>query len=163
MMKVFEVKQECKDCGGTGLYPGGFEHDGAAVVCYTCEGIGGHVFRHDYEEFSGRKDAQVEIKRVFQANPGIGIGEDAKKGLTLEDFGGMPYHDWLAGKPFPAGSEMRRFACPAWWYQRVDYKKKPDWKECLGCGFFSGCKHFGSKEVCWARWDEEQANKKKGA
>ena len=77
----------------------------------------------------------------------------------------MPYEDWDAGEPFPAGSENRKFTCPAWWYHIVDYKKKPDWKE---CGMekrdlekrdpFSDCKHFCNKAQCWKRWDREIAN-----
>jgi hypothetical protein len=50
---------------------------------------------------------------------------------------------------------MRKYTCPAWWYQSADYKKKPNWKECLACGSFSSCKHFSIKQNCWDRFDKE--------
>lgn len=54
------------------------------------------------------------------------------------------------------GEKMRKFTCPAWWYQSVDYEKKPDWEECIGMGSFSNCKHFKNKDFCWERFDKEQ-------
>jgi len=93
------------------------------------------------------------IKRVFQANPGIGIGESEQLKLSLEDFGGMPYREWALGLSFPPKSEMRKYTCPAWWYQRVNYKLKPKWDECIKFGSFSRCTHFKTKEKCWQRFD----------
>jgi len=92
---------------------------------------------------------------VLKANPGIGVGVLAERGLTLESFGGMPYKDWLNGKPFPAGSEMRDYTCPAWFYQSADYDRKPGWDWCTISGTFSGCSHFSTKEKCWERFDKE--------
>jgi hypothetical protein len=71
----------------------------------------------------------------------------------------MAYDEWLAGKPFPEKSEMRRFVCPAWWYQTVDYEKKPKWGWCNGCGAFSACTRFATKQTCWDRLDDEQQMK----
>lgn len=150
-MKV-EFDEECPSCHGTGLYVGCAEHDGAAVVCSTCKGTGKHHFVHEYDEFTVRKD-RPKVTRVFEANPGIGIGKNDT--LELSDFGGMPYQDWKQNKPFPEHSEMRKFTCPAWWYQTVDYKKKPRWEECIGCGAFSDCKYFSKKEDCWMCFDME--------
>lgn len=155
-MKTIKLKIVCRSCGGTGLYSGMAEHDGAAVVCHTCEGTGCDNYEFDYEDFIERKPAK-KVKRVYEANPGIGIGEDPKKNLNLEDFGGIPYKDWKDGKPFPRGSEMRKYTCPMWWYQSTDYEKKPHWNECqetLG-GYISTCKYFGTKEKCWKRFDDE--------
>jgi hypothetical protein len=67
----------------------------------------------------------------------------------------LDYKDWLVGNPFPEKGEMREAVCPAWWYQNVDYKRKPEWDECTGCGRFSDCKNFKTKEKCWERFDKE--------
>lgn len=152
---------ECESCGGTGLYVGFAEHDGSAVVCRTCGGTGEDKVDYTYTPFKQRKDKRG-IKRVYQVNAGIGIGVGEVNGetFTLEDFGGMPFKEWALGLPFPKGSEMRRFTCPAWWYQTANYEKKPDWKSCNICGSFSNCSSFKSKDECWKRWDKEFGGKK---
>ena len=150
----FETDEKCQSCGGTGLYRGMAEGKGAAVVCAKCKGTGCHHFVHEWDEFKGRVTRE-NVQRVIAVNPGIGVG--ANEQYRLEDFGGMPYADWLDGKPFPEGSEMRRFTCPCWWYQGADYKRKPEWDECwktLG-HTFSRCEFFENKVACWARWDRE--------
>jgi hypothetical protein len=152
MKKVIEFDEKCQSCGGTGLYCGMAERNGAAIVCHTCKGTGRHKFRHEYEEFNGRVD-RPGVVRVYQTNPGIMIGTG--NGHRLEDFGGMPVKEWEAGLPFLPGMENRAFTCPCWWYQSADYKLKPDWRECnesLGRSF-SGCPHFANKAECWKRWD----------
>ncbi len=143
--------QECKSCKGTGLYIGMAEKDGSAVVCYNCEGTGESKHTVEYDNFNGRK-YNGKVKWVYQTNPGIGIGDGGK--YTFQDFGGMCYEDWLKGHNFPPKSEMRKFVCPAWWYQSVDYNKKPDWCDCLGVSF-NNCDEFKKKEKCWERWDKE--------
>ncbi len=152
-MNTIEVDQVCTDCKGTGLYVSFAEHNGAAIVCYSCKGSGKIHFVHQYESFTERKKTPKTIRRVFEVNPGIGIGENAT--LHLEDFGGMPVEDWKAGKPFPKHSEDRLHTCPAWWYQAADYDKKPDWETCIPCGSFSDCPHFKDKAFCWKRFDQE--------
>lgn len=152
MKKVIEINEKCPKCKGTGLYQGMGERDGAAVVCYACKGTGCHQFRHEYEDFTERESAPG-VRRVFETNTGICIGEG--RGHKLSDFGGMLVAEWESGKLFPPGSENRQFTCPAWWYQSADYKKKPEWQECLACGAFSGCPKFIDKEQCWKRWDKE--------
>jgi len=153
-MPVIKVVEKCKDCEGTGLYIGMAEKGGAAVVCHTCKGTGCREFIHEYEKFTGRID-RTDVKRVYLANPGISIGEG--NGYVLEDFGGMSYEEWKQGKEFAPGTENRKCTCPAWWYQTVDYDKKPNWKECSSTWgtSFSQCKNFSTKEMCWKRWDEE--------
>jgi hypothetical protein len=79
--------------------------------------------------------------------------------LTLETFGGVPHEEWAKLKnpnKFPPRTEMRRWACPAWWYQCVDYDLKPQWKECIGCGSFRDCSCYPDKEKCWERFDKEK-------
>jgi len=153
--KTIEFQQECQSCNGTGLYIGMAERDGSSVVCHHCKGTGEVTFKHSYNEFTGRKKPEKEIKIVVETNPGIAIGNG--HGCKLENFGGLSFDDWDKGKPFPPGSEMRKYTCPAWWYQSANYKLKPNWAEC-GFGVFSACKHFGSKELCWERWDTENNN-----
>jgi len=151
-MKIFEVKEKCSQCDGTGLYVGLAERDGASVVCSHCKGSGCFEFKHEYEEFSSRT-IRKGIKRVLQNNVGIvvGSGDNCK----LEDFGGITYKEWLNDGKFPNGSEMRNYSCPAWWYQCSDYDKKPNWDECIFGGSFSSCKHFCDKSKCWERSDNE--------
>ena len=151
MKHIVEFDEKCKSCKGTGLYVGIGERDGSAVVCHECDGTGKSHFKREYEDFDARAKRK-DIERVYEANPGIGIGNG--NGHYLEEFGGMPYKDWLNGKPFLPKSEMRKFVCPAWWYQSVDYKKKPNWKECE-YGSFSSCASFPNKDKCWERWDKQ--------
>jgi hypothetical protein len=156
-MKTIEYDCECDSCKGTGLYQGFAEKDGAAVVCHTCDGKGWFHEKITYKETDKNRKGRKGIKRVFITNPGIGIGEgpvDGKK-LKLEDFGGLSYADWAAGKEFGEGTEMRAYTCPAWWYQSADNDKKPEWKECQFCGCFSDCKHYHDKAKCWERFDKE--------
>jgi hypothetical protein len=148
----FEVDEICQSCHGTGVFIGMGERNGAAVVCSTCDGTGKHHYVHEYEEFKERVD-NPKVKWVIETNPGIGIGQDVE--FKFEDFGGMNYKDWKKTGKFPIKSEMRKFTCPAWWYQSADYTKKPHWNECIGCGSFSGCSSFATKELCWKRFDKE--------
>jgi len=153
-MKI-EFDEVCKSCGGTGLYIGMAERDGAAVVCHTCKGTGCHHFVHEYEEFQERIPPTKPVVRVYEVNPGVVIGKGSN--LSLDDFGGMYYSQWKAGMPFSEGMENRKFTCPTWWYQTADYNKAPNWNECYSClgRRFSRCPYFITKEDCWQRWDEE--------
>jgi hypothetical protein len=155
MGEHFEVKAKCKSCGGTGIYVGFGEKDGAGIVCHTCNGTGCQIIKIDWEPFHCRIKTD-KVKRVFRCNPGIFIGESDDGKLRLKDFGGMPYDEWWKGLPFPSRGEMRQFVCPTWWYQNVAYSPKPNWKECVMGGSFSECKYFPEKNKCWERWDEEQ-------
>jgi hypothetical protein len=148
----FEVEAECKSCNGTGIYVGIAEHCGAGVVCHTCKGTGKVKLNLEWNDFHCRR-IRSGIERVYRVNPGIVIGTG--KGHTLDQFGGMPYEDWLRDDCFSPGSEMREFTCPAWYYQSAQYELKPDWPECTHSSF-PHCEHFGNKRACWARWDREQ-------
>ena len=149
-----EIVRQCKACDGTGIYVGLAERDGAGVVCHKCKGTGREVLTINAAPFASRV-ARNDIKRVYAVNPGIVIGEGKDKQYKLSDFGGKPYIDWLVDPTFLPGAENRKFTCPARWYQSADYDLGPNWEECLGCGSFSNCDHFGEKEKCWQRWDEE--------
>jgi hypothetical protein len=144
---TFDWTEACPECKATGIYRGCGELPGAGVVCYKCKGTGERKGHIEWDDFEG-KQLRDDVLRVYIHNPGIGVDADPI-------FGGMPYADWWEGKPFPKGSEMRWSVCPAWWYQGVGYKKKPRWDECVRCGAFSDCKHFGTKHRCWERWDRE--------
>jgi hypothetical protein len=151
---VIEFDKRCQDCKGTGVYKGFAENDGFAVICFTCKGTGCYHTKYEYDDFEG-KIFDSSIHTVLKTNPGIGIGIDKKQNLSKDSFGGMPYQDWWEGKEFPKKSEMRKFVCPAWWYQSADYNLKPNWKECNGHGIFSSCKKFCNKEECWEKFDQE--------
>ena len=144
-MKI-ELVEKCKECKGTGVYIGLAEREGFGVVCNHCGGTGKFKFIYEYEEFDGR--GMADVHTIVETNPGIVMGGEL-------DFGGMPYADWLAGKKFTQGMEMRNFTCPAWWYQSANYSKKPEWEECIFCGRFSECANFTTKEECWKRFDAE--------
>jgi hypothetical protein len=154
MKRTIEFDQQCQSCNGTGLYVGLAERNGAAVICRTCRGTGCYRFKHEYDDFHG-KQTSPNVKRVFEANPGIVIGQS--RGLALEDFGGISVKDWQEGKPFPPKSENRKYTCPCWWYQSVNFKLKPEWDECFAAlgSSFSACPCFDDKAKCWERWDKE--------
>jgi len=152
---VFETDCQCVECKGSGLYVGLAERDGAAVVCYKCKGTGKAHIKIEWEDFEGRRELPG-VARVVANNPGVVVGQDDATGLALTDFGGQSYEDWKAGKPFPPGSEMRKYVCPAWWYQTANYDLKPHWHECICGGSFYSCKHFDEMAECWARWDRER-------
>jgi len=157
---VIEFNRKCESCKGTGLYVGFAEKDGAAVVCHDCKGTGCYHTKIEYDDFEGRI-TRDDVERVYETNPGIGIGKGMEGGdrYELSDFGGMSYSAWINGYKFGAGTENRRFTCPAWWYQSANYEKKPDWNECLSAlgRTFSHCDHFKDKNKCWERWDKEFA------
>lgn len=153
-MEEIKVKDTvCETCDGSGLYCGMAEKRGAAVVCSYCNGTGKVDIEISYRKFKEKKILDG-IERVYETNPGIGIGSTER--YQLSDFGGMPYDEWFNGGSFPKRSEMRNFSCPAWWYQCANYELKPDWDECVGCGSFSGCENFITKWKCWDRFDKEQ-------
>ena len=155
-----EYVKKCTSCEGTGIYEGFAERDGFGVICHNCKGIGKVYAKIEYEEFV-KRNSRKGIHTVLQANPGIGIGIDEKQGLNIHSFGGMDYKEWQKTGKFPEKSEMRKYTCPAWWYQGVDYNKKPNWKtgdiQCQVFGTFSGCDNFKRKEKCWEKFDKENS------
>lgn len=152
MKHLWKQQAKCSSCKGTGVYKGIGEKGKVGVVCCNCKGTGQIELKVEWEDFEERI-IRDNIKRVVEVNPGMFISENP-------EFGGMPYEDWLKGKPFPLKSENRKYICPCWWYQSANYDLKPDWKECRGnCGIsFSSCSHFKNKHLCWERWDREGKN-----
>lgn len=153
--KVFEALVKCEACAGTGIYKGFGECKGNGVVCSRCDGKGARQHRFEYTPFTERK-VRRGVKWVFEHNPGIGMDSDPKLGM-----GGMSYKDWQSGKPFPAGSEPRKYVCPAWYYQGCNYDLKPEWDICTGFGAFRNCDNFKKKASCWKRWDKEFGSKRR--
>lgn len=154
-MKI-ELEEVCRACGGTGLYRGMGEREGAAVVCHYCKGSGCLQYVHEYEPFRKRKPV-AEVTHVFKRNPGICIGT-AKGKHKLSDFGGMSYTEWAKGKKFPPRSEMREFTCPFWWYGQREKVSGCD-EGSAGCRY-SDCKHFSNKSKCWAEFDAQKEKEK---
>lgn len=159
MSPTFERDVECRSCHGTGLYSGMAERDGAAVVCHKCHGTGCERITLTYTEFTQRRPAPLETRRVFRTNPGIVIGEG--DGYRLEDFGGVPLGEWQQDPTLltARGTEDRLHTCPAWFYQNADYKLKPDFndaeRKCSLGGAFWRCQFFEQKAGCWAKFDRE--------
>jgi hypothetical protein len=128
--------------------------------CEVHRGGSGYIFfKMEYQEFHARK-LRDDVTWILQMNPGIVVGKGKHGEYVFSDFGGMPYQDWLKGRPFEIGMENRMFTCPAWWYQNADYNKKPNWDECDGTlgSSFSSCPSFVSKEKCWKKWDKQYKN-----
>ncbi len=143
----------CTSCNGSGLYVGMAEKDGMAVTCSSCKGTGAVHRVIKWTDPPRQLITRDDVRWVIECSPGIFTGITDE--YPLGAFGGMSYEDWKAGTPFTQGMEMRKFACPAIWYQAADYKKKPKWDECH-CGFFKDCPHFKIMALCWERYDEEE-------
>ena len=146
-MTIIEFDEECSSCNGTGIYLGMAERDGYGVICYKCQGTGKRKHKHEFHEFTGRK-LIANVRHVVECNPGIVLGGSF-------DFGGMPYEDWIHGKNFEDGMEMRKFTCPSWWFQTADNNKRPNWNKCEWGVRFPECKYFHEKEKCWEEYDAE--------
>jgi len=143
------VEAQCDLCDGSGLcpYPYTSGSNDLAAVCSQCGGSGKMTIK--YTPFTGRKNKEG-IKRVIEYSIPY---------LNAELVGeyGLSYQDWLDGKPFGPGTEVRGYTCPLSWYQlSANVTKLPDWDECIDLGqVVSRCKRWKSKAECWKRWDEE--------
>lgn len=155
--KRIELKIKCQSCGGSGVFIGMAERDGIAVVCNTCKGTGCFNYAFEYEDFVERENKRG-IKHILRTNPGICVGTEGKEGkeYKFEDFGGISYSEWKELKDptnFPKNTEMRNFTCPKWWCQCAGKEYKNE--NCHFGGYFSDCKYFSSKELCWKDYDEK--------
>uniref|UniRef100_A0A6M3LT73 Uncharacterized protein n=1 Tax=viral metagenome TaxID=1070528 RepID=A0A6M3LT73_9ZZZZ len=154
---------ECSACDGTGLYQGMAEHNGAAVVCYKCNGTGKCSVKLTYQKFRGRK-IREGIERVYDASHGYFISaEDATndEGTTFPfSQWGCDYGDWLNGaEPIP----MRGLICP---YLHTNQKLQSEDVNGLyetrcskntHCGqLISNCPLWPEKEKCWEIFEEAQ-------
>jgi len=148
-MPKHTIPVECSACNGTGVYSGFAEKPGVAVVCNNCDGTGKAFI--SYNSFKGKKRRKGVII-VFQKNLGRVLGP--------QSLGGLSYKDWYEEKPFPKFEDRENY-CPAWWFQCMDYNKKPNWHECIGAGSFSDCKMYCRKSECWKKFDTHGPKEKK--
>ena len=132
---------ECQACGGTGLYKGMCERDGAAVVCEQCHGTGKtelRVFVGSFGYFHTDKDTSTE---------------DGKT-LHFSQYG-CSYEDWKAGvKPTP----MEELYCP-YIYRNLGIGNAPCSRCKTGCagigGRISACRFYSDKAKCWEEWHKK--------
>ena len=156
--KVIEMDIECQACNGTGVFTGMGERDGAAVMCYRCDGTGQSHYKFTYKEFTGRQKRK-DIKRVYLTGYGycvspkpidydrIGFVDMSKEGVSYEEF--------LEGKN---PKHIRKMACPL----LADQGKVHDLKlyddrcsDHCGYGNISSCDLYPDKNTCWDIFDKE--------
>lgn len=111
---TFKVSGEidCESCKGTGVYVGFAEHDGAAVICHSCNGNGKQNFSQTFTKFTGKKK-KSGIKRVYDGSHGYVISaKDVinDEGLFPFSQAGVDYNEWFEdGKePLP----LKFLMCP---------------------------------------------------
>ena len=159
---IVEGECECSSCRGTGLYKGMGEGEGAAVICYTCDGKGWVKVKETFAKFTKRR-LRRDVERVYLSGMGYRItSKDVRKHLETDKDGstgeiihfsqaGCSYKDWLKGaKPLP----LKELGCP---YQHTNQQLqskdvhnlyKTRCKEGL-CGYIPKCKFYGDKAKCW--------------
>jgi len=151
---IIEGECQCGSCGGTGLYIGMAERDGAAVVCRSCDGTGKVKIREVFNEFTGRR-RRNGVQRVYKTAGGYGITTKditTQEGKTIHfSRYGVDYRDWLIGEePRP----IEELHCP---YQHTNqdlqchdvnglYKNRCS-KALIG--LITDCKHYKNKAECW--------------
>lgn len=147
-----KITIQCSACNGTGLYKGCAERDGAAVVCYRCNGAGKTEF--SYEEFTGRKERK-DVKRVYDGSHGYVISDQdfSKDGKTVKfSEGGCTYEEWLNGAtPKP----IKDLYCP-YIHNNRGIGNEPLERCKRGCRGFrsiSDCDFYNDKITCWELYD----------
>lgn len=154
MKKTIEKQIVCQSCGGTGLYVGLAERDGAAVVCWKCKGTGCQFYKFTYEDFVSRK-RQEGVARVHKTGAGFCLTtKDTEVDGKVIEFskGGVSYDEWLEGnEPKP----MKELYCPLQWTGQA-------WKSPLYCkdhyfGMISECPYRKEHGLspCWAEYAKE--------
>lgn len=137
----------CTACSGTGLYVGMGERNGAAVVCYRCQGTGRQAYT--YEPFTERKAPPDTVTTVHVAR-GYGLDSSSR--------GGLPIEQWQPGAIVPADEA---YYCP-FIYTNQEWCSNPDLLPQIGkptpprmpTGQISSCKHWANKSRCWALFRE---------
>ena len=152
-----EIKIECSDCKGTGLYKGACEQDSCAVVCRTCGGKGYAIFK--YEEFIGKK-VREGITRVFGKSCGFVHGAEDYKATDGEVLHfsryGCSYQEWLNGvEPKP----MEELVCPYYYYNNgIGSEPLDKCRQNLGWGDrISECKLYKKKAKCWEEFYKRES------
>jgi hypothetical protein len=147
----------CKSCGGTGLYVGLAERDGAAVVCTTCTGSGKAVYQ--YQPFQGRMAAPSSVTSVH-------VGRGYVLGADPRCDGGVPIGDYEPGMVVPADEQLY---CPylytsqAWCARpEVLYPGSAPSAPLMLGSRISECKHWDDKAECWRRFHAEAPSEAKG-
>ena len=151
MKKVFEVDIKCQSCGGTGLYVGLDERDGAAVVCYTCKGTGKQHHKFTYEEFTERV-VRDDVRRVFKTTCGYVHSADdvvADAETILFSTAGVSYERWLLGnEPMP----LKTLYCPKMWtHQKWDSESCK--KHCRAGSSINHCPNKCNMAQCWEEYE----------
>lgn len=88
-----EIKVECRECGGTGLYRGFAEREGTAVVCLRCNGTGCRKIMFEvgeiiYTPYLGRKKRQ-DVHFVYESQGTLvfaGVGAKRGTEMTYSEF-----------------------------------------------------------------------------
>lgn len=134
----------CTACGGTGLYVGMGERNGAAVVCTRCQGTGKQAY--SYEPFTERQPAPASVTTVHVGR-GYLIGNEPQEG-------GLPIEQWQPGAVVPADESSY---CPFLytnqeWCSNPDLPPQTDGRDPprMPNGQISSCKHWANKAECWA-------------
>lgn len=109
--KKMTLIYECEECGGSGIYTHNPSfHDGAALVCRSCNGKGYMEF--NYTPFTGRKPTPSGVKRIFKAKPFSGPyyseNHTFEDGKTVEySKYGCTVEEWEKGvKPKPVPDKL---------------------------------------------------------
>lgn len=150
----FEEDVECTACGGTGLYQGFAEKDGAAVVCYICKGTGKQHVSYTFTKFEKRQ-TRPNVKRVYKTSGGYAISSKdvvTSSGKKIEfSKGGVSYEDWLKGvEPKP----ICDLHCPLEHFEQGSYEG--EWLKDHHChenglhlgGSISDCSKR-NRDYCW--------------
>jgi hypothetical protein len=150
------IEIECQACGGTGLYVGCAELDGAAVVCHSCNGTGSRIHSAEYREFTGRQ-ARQGVERVYKTASQYVISAKDHGEIKFSEYG-CTYYGWLNGvEPRP----IEALHCPCqhthqerteFFYERCDQNLQ------LG-GLISNCPIRGEMSECWKRYYEIEKEK----
>jgi len=154
-MAKIELSIQCKSCGGTGVYVGMAEHEGAAVVCTTCNGTGEQAYKFEYTPFAGRQ-VRGGVERVYVSGMGYCI---APKKLTFDNIGeidmsreGVSYNEFWNGK---MPGHVEKLGCPMLADQGACDKIDGFTSECTH-GSLRHCSMQQDKAECWKRFHEQK-------
>jgi len=151
-MTKIELDIECKACGGTGIYVGLAERNGAAVVCYTCGGTGKQKYVFEYTPFTSQQFA-ADVKRVYASGMGYVITPDK---LDFENIGeidmsqeGVSYAEFREGcMPF----HVEDLGCPMLADQCACHKIEGFTEQCPMGRLLTSCEQYSDKAKCWERF-----------